>query len=302
MALLTTDLLDIDYVDTGPANAPAVLLLHGWPDDRSTWDEVVPALQVAGFRIIVPSLRGFGDTRFRDDQTLRTGNSGVHALDMFALLDGIGVERVAIVGHDWGANIAEAMAVARPDHVHRLAMLSTPPRLGGMATPPFWHAQRQWYHWFMATERGAQAVRDDPIGFAHIHWCNWSPAGWFDEATFAKVARSFANPDWVDVTLHSYRARWDEAEPDPASRWLEEQVKATTSLSLPTLYLHGAEDGVNPPATAAQVAAKFTGWFRRVELPGVGHFPQRENPPAVIAALLDLLGDTDESARSRTET
>ena len=291
MALLTTDLLDIDYVDTGPADAHSILLLHGWPDDRSTWDGVAPALQAAGFRTIVPSLRGFGNTRFRDPTTRRTGNSGMHALDMIALLDGIELDRVTVVGHDWGSNTAEAMAVGWPDRIDRIAMLSTPPRLGGMPTPPFWHAQRQWYHWFRATDRGAQAVRDDPVGFAHIHWCNWSPKDWFDEETFAKVARSFTNPDWVDVTLHSYRSRWDEAEPDPASRWLEERVKATPMLALPTLYLHGAEDGVNPPATADKVAEKFAGPFERIEISGVGHFPQREAPGAVVAALLKLLRD-----------
>ena len=290
MPSVTTADLTIAYDDDGARDAPAVVLLHGWPDDASTWDAVRPMLREAGFRLIIPTLRGFGANRFLSDAP-RTGNSAIHAMDVIALLDALGVNRFAVVGHDWGSNIAEALAVGWPERVTRITMLSTPPRLGGMKTPPFWHAQRQWYHWFMATKRGAAAVREDPKGFAHIHWVNWSPEGWFDEATFEAVARSFENPDWVDVTLHSYRARWDEAAPDPASQWLEDKVKATANLALSALYLHGAEDGVNPPATADAVAGKFAGPFEQVLLSGVGHFPQREAPAAVADAILALLAD-----------
>ena len=183
-------------------------------------------------------------------------------MDAIALLDGLGVDKFMVAGHDWGSNTAEALAIGWPDRVRRLAMLSTPPRLGGLPTPPFWHAQLQWYHWFMATRRGAEAVRKDRRGFAHVHWINWSPPGWFDEATFDRVAQSFDNPDSVDVTLHSYRARWDEAEPDPRSRWLDAKVKAAKALSAPAIYIQGELDGVNPPEAAKQVPDKFTGPFR----------------------------------------
>jgi len=288
MPVITTPTLAIAYTDTGPREGDAVLLLHGWPDDSSTWDDVLPALHAAGLRTIVPSLRGFGETRFVAADTPRTGNSAVLAMDAIALMDGLGIARFMVAGHDWGSNIAEALAVGWPDRVQRIAMLATPPRLGGMPTPPFEQTQRQWYHWFMATARGAQAVRDDPRGFAHVHWTNWSPPGWFDEATFARVARAFGNPDWVDVTLHSYRARWDEAAPDPASVWLEEAVKASETLSLPALYIQGAEDGVNPPSATTAVPEKFSGPFAFVTLPGVGHFPQRERPEAVADLLVTL--------------
>lgn len=285
MATFVTDDLAIAYDDDGARDAPVILLLHGWPDDASTWDGVRPALRAAGYRLIVPTLRGFGATRFVSDAP-RTGNSAIHAMDMIALLDGLGIDRFEVVGHDWGSNIAEALAVGWPCRVIRMAMLSTPPRLGGMKTPPFWHAQRQWYHWFMATQRGADAVRADPKGFAHVHWVNWSPEGWFDEATFDAVARSFENPDWVDVTLHSYCARWDEAAPDPKSAWLEQKVRETSTISVPTLYLHGDADGVNPPATADAVSEKFTGPFEQMLFTDVGHFPQRERPDAVAELLL----------------
>ena len=279
--------ITIDYADDGPREGAVVLLLHGWPDDASTWNAVAPRVHAAGLRTITPSLRGFGGTRLAEG-VARTGNSGVHALDMIALLDGLGIARFGVAGHDWGANIGEALAVGWPERVERLAMLATPPRLGGMPTPPFWHAQRQWYHWFMATARGAQAVHDDPKGFAHLHWENWGPPGWFDEATFAKVAKSWDNPDFVAVTIHSYRARWDEEVPDPASLWLENKIRATKRLSLPAMYFNGEADGVNPPATARDVPAKFDGRFELVSLPGVGHFVPREAPDTVATKLVEL--------------
>jgi pimeloyl-ACP methyl ester carboxylesterase len=277
--------LAIAYREQGAGERTPVLLLHGWPDDASTWDQVAPAIAAADRRVIVPTLRGFGDTRFLDDATPRTGNSAIHAIDMISLMDALGVERFAVVGHDWGSNIAEALAVGWPERVERIAMLSTPARLGGMPTPSFEQAQLYWYHWFMATARGEQAVRADPHGFGHIHWVSWAPPGWFDEATFARVARSFDNPDWVDVTLHSYRSRWENAAPDPRSEWLETRVKATTKLSLPTLFIKGDVDGVTAQDSFAKVPAKFDGPFEMVGLPGVGHFPQRE-APAEVAALL----------------
>lgn len=286
-----TETLDIHYAEHGPHNGPAVLLLHGWPDDASSWDAVAPALARAGHRVLVPTLRGFGKTRFRDADAPRTGDSAILAMDMHALLEALGIAKISVVGHDWGANIAEAMAVGWPELVERIALLATPPRLGGMPTPPFWHAQREWYHWFMATERGAEAVRADRKGFARIMWENWAPRGWFDDAAFEAVARSFYNPDWVDVTLHSYRARWDEAEPDAESAWLDRAVKDCKTLSLPTLYVQGLEDGVNPPASSEHVAEKFTGPFERVLFSGVGHFLPREAPAQVTAAVLRLLAD-----------
>ena len=167
-------------------------------------------------------------------------------------------------------------------------MLSTPPRLGGMPTPPFEQTQRQWYHWFMATGRGAEAVRGDRRAFAHLHWVNWSPPGWFDEATFERVAESWDNPDWLDVTLHSYRARWGEAELDPRSAWLEDRIRMASKLALPAMYIQGALDGVNPPSASTSVPGKFAGPFAFVTLAGVGHFPQRENPRAVARHLVDL--------------
>ncbi|QJD98254.1 alpha/beta hydrolase [Mucilaginibacter robiniae] len=285
----STKLLNISFLEQGRDDSQVVLLLHGWPDNATTWNNVIPPLMAAGYRVIAPWLRGFGSTTFHEKSTPRTGNSGIHAFDMIELMDSLDIKKFSIVGHDWGSNIAEAMAVGWPDRVECIALLSTPPRLGGMPTPPFQHAQLEWYHWFQATKRGADAVRQDPRGFAHIMWENWSPKGWFSEDTFAQVAQSWQNPDFVDITLHSYRSRWDEAEPDPKSEKLEKEVKATKTLSLPALFVQGEVDGVNPPYVSENVHEKFTGPFERVLMPGVGHFPSREAPDLLSQHLLNFL-------------
>jgi pimeloyl-ACP methyl ester carboxylesterase len=256
MRTIQTSLLEIAYRDDGPRDGHAVLLLHGWPDDSSTWDAIIPILNDAGLRTIAPTTRGFGETRFLSPDTPRTGNAARLVLDVIEMLDALDIGAFSVAGHDWGANMAEMLAVGWPARVDRIAMLSTPPRLGGLATSPFWHARLQWYHWFQATKRGAQAVRDDRKGFARIMWETWSPQGWFDDATFDRVAASFDNRDWADVTLHSYRSRWDEAEPDPASKWLDDKVKATRTLALPTIYFQGELDGVNPPKASERAPAR----------------------------------------------
>jgi pimeloyl-ACP methyl ester carboxylesterase len=267
-----------------------VLLLHGWPDDASTWDDVIALLPRDRYRLIAPTIRGFGESVFKRHDAPRTANSGILAMDAIALMDGLGIERFSAVGHDWGSNIAEALAIGWPDRVARIALLASMPRMGGLSTPPFWHAQLYWYHWFMATERGAKAVAEDRGSFAHLHWENWGPDGWFDEATFERVAKSFDNPDWVTVTLHSYRSRWGEAELDPLSLWLERRIKETKTLALPGIYFQGNEDGVNPPQVSEDVYKKFTGPFDRILLQNVGHFPQREDPETVARELALFLG------------
>jgi pimeloyl-ACP methyl ester carboxylesterase len=170
MPTIRTSLLEIAYRDDGPSDRPVVLLLHGWPDEPSTWDAIIPSLTVAGLRTITPTARGFGQTRFLSPETPRTGNTAMLVLDAIKLLDAIGIEAFQVAGHDWRANMAEMLAVGWPDRVAKMAMLSTPSRLGGLKTPSLWHARLQWYHWFQATKRGAQAVRDDPKGFARIMW------------------------------------------------------------------------------------------------------------------------------------
>lgn len=286
MPIIETDILAIEYEDSGPAAGSVVLLLHGWPDDRSTWDKVAPGLNSAGMRTIIPSLRGFSGTCFLTGDSARTGNSGRLAMDAIALMDALGIEYFDVAGHDWGSNITEALAVGWPDRVRRIAMMSTPPRVGGVAPSPLWHARLQWYHWFLATARGAIAIRADGKALARIMWESWSPEGWFAEADFERVSASFDNPDWAEVTLHSYRSRWGEADPDPSSAWLEDRVRITSAIVHPALYFQGDRDGVNPPEVSIGIDRKFSGRFDRILMFATGHFPTREAPTLVTAALI----------------
>jgi pimeloyl-ACP methyl ester carboxylesterase len=312
---IQTERLSISFRDTGPRHSKAALLLHGWPDDRSTWDGVAEKLNWSGIRTIMPNLRGFGGTRFLSDDLERTGNSAVLSMDAIALMDALGIEEFSVAGHDWGAGIAEALAVGWPDRISSIAMLSTSPQMGDalipaenpIERPTERHARPEWWsRWFHPKGRGteparkdhvrkasksfAQAMRKDRKGFALTLWKNWSPPGWFDDETFEQVARSFENPDWVDVTLHAYRARWGEAPPDARSIWLEERVKEARRLSLPALVFQGAKDGVIRPDGAQKIMEKFDGPFAYVVLPDVGHFPTREAPDMVGELLTEHFG------------
>jgi pimeloyl-ACP methyl ester carboxylesterase len=286
MELIRTKYLNIEVAVGGPIDGPSVLLLHGWPDDATTWAPIAELLNGAGFRTIAPMHRGFGRTRFLSKATRRTGNVGILALDAIGLMDALEIESFFVAGHDWGSNVAETLAVGWPRRVPKIAMLSTPSRLGGLKTPPFAIARLYWYHWFQSTKRGADAVAKDRKGFARIMWETWSPPGWFDETTFDQVAQSFAGPDWVPITLHSYRSRWGEAAFDPRSAKLEAKIKATKKLKTPTVFFHGELDGVTPPHMTENMAETFVGPFERIVLGGVGHFPTREAPERVAPRLI----------------
>lgn len=307
MPELQTERLSISFRDTGPRDGKAVLLLHGWPDDCSTWDAVAEKMNWSGIRTIMPNLRGFGGTRFLSGDTARTANSGVLAMDAIALMDGLGIEDFSVAGHDWGSNVAEALAVGWPDRIAAIGLLSAPSLSGDAPVPTENPTEKSkghpartewWSRWFHAKGRNtrkdstsfAQAMGKDRKGFALAVWKNWSPPGWFDAETFEQVARSFENPDWVDVTLHAYRNRWGEAPPDTSSIWLEERVKETRALSLPALIFQGAKDGMIRSGGAPKIAEKFDGPFEYVLLPDVGHFPTREAPDLVGELLTEHFG------------
>ncbi len=233
MISVRTKYLNVKVIQGGSKDGRPVLLVHGWPDDATTWDAVSPRLHDAGLRTIAPMHRGFGGTRFLSSRTPRTGNVGILCLDAIDLMDPLEIDRFFVAGHDWGSNVAEGLAVGWPKRVTRIAMISTPSRLGGLKTPPFEIARLYWYHWFQATKRGAEAVSNDPKGFARIMWDTWSPTGWFDETTFRAVASSFSNPDWVSVTNHSYRSRWGEEALDPRSAKIEAKIKGNETSENP---------------------------------------------------------------------
>jgi pimeloyl-ACP methyl ester carboxylesterase len=282
----TTDTLNIGFNAAGAADLPVILLLHGWPDDARTWDQVAPALNKAGFRTIAPWLRGFGPTRFLSPDTVRDGRMEALAQDAIDLMDGLGVNRFAIAGHDWGARIAYALAALIPDRLIAITALSLgySPR-GSFPVPEFSQSRAWWYQWFMAVDRGAEAVAKDPKGFARLQWETWSPQGWFDDATFEATANSFDNPDWLAITLSSYRGRWREEPRDPRYDELHERIADIETIATPTLLLQGEADRTVLPQSTENKERFFTGPYKRLVLGGIGHFPTREAPD-VVARLI----------------
>lgn len=276
-----TSALRMGFIVGGPVGGVPVLLLHGWPDDATTWDAIAPALHDAGFRTIAPWLRGFGPTRFRSDSTMRSGEIAAMAQDVLDLADALGLGRLAVVGHDWGARIAYLLAATHPQRLTHCAALSLGWSPGKLATPGFEQARAFWYQWFLATDRGAEVLRTQGKGFARQMWDTWSPTGWFDDATFAAVARSFENPDWADVTLHSYRVRWEGAAKDPAHAALSQQALDARQILVPTLTIQGGDDRCILPFTSEGKQAHFGPSYERHILDGVGHFPTREAPQRV---------------------
>lgn len=289
-SITATSFLDIAFEDSGPRDGFPVILLHGWPDDVRTWDRILPALRAAGFRLLVPYLRGFGATRFRDRSAMRSGQLSALGRDLLEFAQTLGLDRFAVVGHDWGARAGYIAACLSPAHVACCAALS----VGWGTNAPdqalsLGQAQNYWYHWLMALPRGEALVRDDRRTFTRYIWSIWNPAWNVPEAEFEATAASFDNPDWADVVLHSYRVRWGHAEIDPSCAALEARLKADPAIHVPTLVLHGGGDPCNAPSTSEGKEAFFESAYRRYVLPGVGHFPQREAPDAVLKHLLPFL-------------
>jgi pimeloyl-ACP methyl ester carboxylesterase len=290
LRFVDTPLLRVGYREWNAAGARTVVLLHGWPDSPRCWDAVAPRLAAAGWRVLAPALRGFAPTTFLRADTPRSGQLAALGQDTVEFVTALGLQRPALVGHDWGARAAANACGLAPGIASHLAMLSVGYGTNDPGQPlPLRQARNYWYHWYMATPRGERTVREDRRDFACMMWDTWAAPGWYDPAEFEATAQAFDNPDWPDVVLHSYRHRWGHAPGDPRYAEAEAKLLPAPVLSLPTLVLHGAADPCNEPATSAGKEAFFSGPYRRELLPAVGHFPQREAPEAVAKALLDFL-------------
>jgi pimeloyl-ACP methyl ester carboxylesterase len=285
-----TSLLEVGYEDQGQPAAGVVLLLHGWPDDVRTWDGVSPRLVQAGYRTLAPYLRGFGPTRFLDPATPRSGQITALAHDAVDLLDALAVPKVVLVGHDWGARVAYVLAALWPQRVERLLALSVGYGTSrkpnqGLSYP---QSRDYWYQWLFHTERGRHAVEQDRRPLCRYLWQTWMPPAHFEEAAFDRTARSWDNPDWPAITLHSYRHRWGAAPGDGRYDASERAMAGVPALTVPAALLHGGEDGCTRPEMTEGLEAHFAGGYTRQVIPGVGHFPQREDPQAVAEAVLGV--------------
>jgi pimeloyl-ACP methyl ester carboxylesterase len=289
---IRTVTLDIGYDECGPDDGTPVVLLHGWPSDPHDWDSVAPALAAEGCRVLVPWLRGYGPTRFLHRDTPRSGQQAALGADLKDFLDALGIADAYLAGYDWGGRAACVVAALWPERVRGLVSIGgyniqNIARAGLPAAAAQEH--RLWYQWYLQTERGRAGLEANRHDLARLLWHLWSPNWRFDDATFGATAASFDNPDFVAVTLQSYRHRHRNAPGDPALEPLEQRLAAQPPIAVPTIVLHGTADGVSPVEQSAGHAVHFTDRYDRRVVPVAGHFLSRETPHAVVQALRDLI-------------
>lgn len=286
-------LLRVSYAEAGPADGPPVLLLHGWPYDIHSFVEVTPLLAQAGYRVIVPFLRGYGDTRFLSEATKRNGQQSAVALDMIALMDALKIERAVVAGFDWGARTANIMAALWPQRVTAMVSVSGyligSPAANRMPLPP--KAELDWwYQFYFTTERGQAGYEKYRRDFNRLIWQLASPQWRFDDATFDRTAQSFDNPDHVAIVVHNYRWRLGLAEGEARYEALEQQLAAAPAIAVPSITLESDANGAPHPDPKVY-AAKFTGRYEHRHVTGgIGHNLPQEAPRAFARAVLDVAG------------
>jgi pimeloyl-ACP methyl ester carboxylesterase len=286
-----TDVLEIAYEESGPAGALPAILLHGFPYDARCYDAVAPRVNAAGFRTIVPYLRGYGPTRFLSPETVRSGQQAALAHDLLALMDALDIAKAVVAGYDWGGRAACIVSALWPGRVQGLATgcgynLQNIPASAKPAHPAQEH--RHWYQYYFHTERGRAGLAANRHELSRLLWRLWSPMWDFDDATFEASAKSFDNPDFVDVVIQSYRHRYGYAAGDPAYDATEKKLEAQPAITVPTISLHGDADGVSPVESSVAHARHFTGRYDRRVVPTAGHNVPQETPEAFARAVIEL--------------
>jgi pimeloyl-ACP methyl ester carboxylesterase len=290
---IRTKVLEIAYHESGPADGAPIILLHGWPSDPHDWDGVAPPLAASGCRVLVPWLRGYGPTRFLDPATPRSGQQAALGADVRDFMDALGIRQATLAGYDWGGRAACVTAALWPERVRGLVSITgyNIQNIGASGRPGSAAAEhRHWYQWYFQTERGRAGLTQNRRDIARLLWQLWSPNWRFDDATFEATAQSFDNPDFVAVTIQSYRHRYGAAQGDPAVEALEQRLAAQPKIAVPTIVLHGADDGVGPPENSEHHTRHFAAHYERYVVPVAGHFLSRETPDVVAQAIRDLLG------------
>lgn len=287
-----TPSLDIGYEESGAADGTPVILLHGWPYDPRCYDAVVPLLTQARCRVIVPYLRGFGPTRFLSADTPRSGQQAALGNDLRELMDALQIPRALLAGYDWGGRAACVVAALWPERAIGL-VTGNAYNIQDIANANKPQAPQQearfWYQYYFHTERGRAGLEQNRRALCRLLWRLWSPHWDFDEATFEKSAASFDNPDFVAVTIQSYRHRYGSAPGDPALDEIERRLAAQPKITVPAIALQGEADGVLGPELSQGHARQFTGRYERRVLPRIGHNPPQEAPGAFADAVLALL-------------
>jgi pimeloyl-ACP methyl ester carboxylesterase len=288
---INAGVLNVGYIDAGPADAPVVLLLHGWPYDIHAFDEVTPLLVAKGYRVIAPHLRGYGSTRFLSDATPRNGQQSALAHDVIDLMDALHIEKAIIAGFDWGARTANIVAALWPERCKALVSVSGyligNQEAGKNPLPP--KAELQWwYQFYFATERGRRGYEKYRRDFAKIIWQLASPAWRFDDATFDRSAASLDNPDHVSIVIDNYRWRLGLANGEAKYDAIERHLASAPNIAVPTITLEGDANGAPHPEPEAY-ADKFSGkYVHRTIRGGIGHNLPQEAPQAFAQAIIDV--------------
>jgi pimeloyl-ACP methyl ester carboxylesterase len=283
--------LNVGYAEVGPADGPAVILLHGWPYDIYSLVDVAPLLAEKGYRVIVPYLRGYGTTRFLSNDTVRNGEPAAIAVDIIALMDALKIDKAILAGFDWGARTGDIIAALWPERCKGLVSVSGyligSQDSGKIPLPP--KAELEWwYQFYFATDRGREGYDKNRHDFAKLIWQQASPKWHFDDATFDHSAASFENPDHVAIAIHNYRWRQGLAEGEARYADVEKRLAVDPVITVPTITLEGDANGAPHPPPSAY-AKKFTGKYEhRTINGGIGHNLPQEAPQAFAKAVIDV--------------
>jgi pimeloyl-ACP methyl ester carboxylesterase len=284
--------LNVAYYEAGPADGPAVVLLHGFPYDIHSYVDVAPILAARGCRIIVPYLRGYGPTRFREENTPRSGEQAAIGADLIALMDALDIKRAVFAGYDWGGRAACVAAALWPERCAGLVSVN------GYLIQDIAKAmvpmkpEREvplWYQYYFQLERGRAGLAVNRRGIARILWRQWSPNWNFDDATFARTAAAHDNLDYVEVVIHSYRHRFGLADGDPQYAELQHRLATLPVIAVRAITLDGEADGVAPATDGSASAAKFTARREHRVIERAGHNLPQEEPEAFAEAVLQLI-------------
>jgi pimeloyl-ACP methyl ester carboxylesterase len=283
--------LNVGYAEAGPADGPAVLLLHGWPYDIHSYVEVTPLLAAAGYRVVVPHLRGYGTTRFLSSATFRNGQQSALAVDTIALMDALKIEQAILAGYDWGARTANIIAALWPERCKAMVSVSGyligSPEANKMPLPPTAELQ-WWYQYYFATDRGRAGYDKYRHDFAKLIWQLASPKWNFDDATFDRSAASLNNPDHVGIVIHNYRWRLGLAEGEPKYDDLEKRLAEGPVITVPTITLEGDANGAPHPDSSSYANKFSVKYSHRIIKGGIGHNLPQEAPQAFTEAVVEV--------------
>lgn len=289
---IETSLLETAYEEKGDANAAPVILMHGFPDDAQTWNAVTDELANDGYRTLAPYTRGYGATRFLDKVTMRSGETIAYAQDIIEFADALRLDKFTFVGHDWGASAAYVLAILYPDRLKNAVICSAGYGAGlpGYVDRPMSIKQIKayWYQWHFNFKKGPETLATKRDEFCRELWETWSPGWNSSDEEFRRTAESWNNPDFQSIVIHSYRFRYENETGDPRYQELTRKLVGEPPVTIPTIVLHGTEDGATLADSSANKEKHFTDFYERRVLDGIGHFVQRENPRAVAAAVRKL--------------